>query len=128
MRYLLDTHVFIWWAGEPARLSSLTLSLCQDPAHTLLLSMASAWEMQIKSQLGKLHLTLPLSEIIESQQQTNRLEILPITLTHIWGLAKLPDHHKDPFDRLLISQAITEGLTLISHDPEVARYPVQIAW
>ncbi len=128
MRYLLDTHAFIWWAGEPAHLSSLALSLCHDPTHTLLLSVASVWEMQIKSQLGKLHLALPLSEIVESQQQTNRLEILAISLTHIWSLAKLPEHHKDPFDRLLISQAITEGLTLISHDSDIARYPVQVAW
>ena len=128
MKYLLDTHVFIWWAGEPACLSTLALSLCRNPANTLLLSVASVWEMQIKSQLGKLHLALPLSEIIDSQQQTNRLEILPITLAHIWGLAKLSDHHKDPFDRLLISQAISEGLTLISHDPDVTKYPVQTAW
>jgi PIN domain nuclease of toxin-antitoxin system len=128
MRYLLDTHVFIWWAGEPARLSSVALSLCQDPTHTLLLSVASAWEMRIKFQLGKLHLAMPLAQIVEGQQQTNRLEILPVTLAHIWGLANLPDHHKDPFDRLLISQTISEGLTLISHDADIARYPVQVVW
>ena len=128
MSYLLDTHAFIWWAGEPARLSSLAVTLCSNPAHTLLLSIASVWEMQIKFQLGKLHLALPLAEIIKNQQQTNQLEILPVSLAHIWGLAKLPDYHKDPFDRLLIAQAITEGLTLISHDANIARYPVQVAW
>jgi len=128
VRYLLDSHAFIWWAGEPARLSPLALSLCSSPDHTLVLSVANVWEMQIKFQLGKLRLVSPLQEIIESQQRTNALEILPVTLGHIWGLAKLPELHKDPFDRLLIAQAAAEDLPLITHDPLIAQYPVRIVW
>jgi PIN domain nuclease of toxin-antitoxin system len=78
MKLLLDTHAFIWWDSEPAKLSPQALTLCQDRTNSLLLSVASAWEMQIKLQLGKLKLTMPLAEIIESQQQRNNIEILPV--------------------------------------------------
>jgi PIN domain nuclease of toxin-antitoxin system len=81
MKLLLDTHAFIWWDSEPAKLSPQVLSLCQDRQNTLLLSVASVWEMQIKLQMGKLKLALPLAELIESQQQTNNLQILPVLLT-----------------------------------------------
>jgi PIN domain nuclease of toxin-antitoxin system len=88
MKLLLDTHTFIWWDSEPARLSPQALALCQDRANTVLLSVASVWEMQIKLQLGKLKLNLPLAEVIESQQQTNNIEVLPVTLTHVLALGK----------------------------------------
>lgn len=100
MKFLLDTHTFIWWDSEPAKLSPHALALCQDRHNVFLLSVVSVWEMQIKLQLGKLTLALSLREIIESQRQTNNIEILPITLAHVLALEKLPTHHKDPFDRL----------------------------
>ena len=78
MKLLLDTHVFIWWANEPERLSPKVLSLCEDAENTLLLSVASVWEMQIKTQIGKLKFALPLSNLIRSQQQINNIQILPI--------------------------------------------------
>jgi PIN domain nuclease of toxin-antitoxin system len=84
--------------------------------------------MQIKLQLGKLHLRLPLAEVIASQQQTNDLQVLPVALSHVFALQSLPAHHKDPFDRLLIAQANAEEATLISHDPVFAHYPVQVLW
>ena len=84
--------------------------------------------MQIKLQLGKLRLALPLKEIIETQQQTNNIEILPVTLAHVLALENLPVHHKDPFDRLLVAQAMVEGAALVSGDPNIARYAVQIVW
>ena len=93
MRLLLDTHAFIWWASEPERLSEKALSACVDNSNVLILSVASVWEMQIKSQLGKLTLSLPLSDLIENQQQANRLEVLPIELSHVLALANLPAHH-----------------------------------
>ena len=128
MKLLLDTHVFIWWDSEPARLSSQALALCQDRANTVLLSVASVWEMQIKLQLGKLKLSLPLAEVIESQERINNIEVLPIILAHVLALQNLPAHHKDPFDRLLIAQANVEGAVLISGDPILAKYPVKLLW
>jgi PIN domain nuclease of toxin-antitoxin system len=102
--------------------------LCQDPKNTLLLSVGSTWEMQIKIQLGKLKLSLSLAELVESQQRVNNFAILPITLEHILGLEELPLHHKDPFDRLLIAQAKIEGATLITRDPIFANYAVKVVW
>ena len=128
MKLLLDTHVFIWWDSEPARLSSQALALCQDRANTVLLSVASVWEMQIKLQLGKLKLSLPLAEVIESQERINNIEVLPIILAHVLALQNLPAHHKDLFDRLLIAQANVEGAVLISGDPILAKYPVKLLW
>lgn len=98
-------------------------TLCQDPANTLMLSVASVWEMQIKQQLGKLTLRLPLSELIEDQQKTNGVEILPISLAHVLALEALPPHHKDPFDRLLIAQANAEQIGLLSADPVLGNTP-----
>jgi PIN domain nuclease of toxin-antitoxin system len=84
--------------------------------------------MQIKLQLGKLKLQLPLAEVIKGQQQINYLEVLPVTLEHVLALEKLPAHHKDPFDRLLIAQAEVEGAVLVSGDPVFAKYSVKVAW
>jgi PIN domain nuclease of toxin-antitoxin system len=128
MKLLLDTHTFIWWDSSPQKLSPKALALCQNPENTLLLSMASIWEIQIKLQLGKLSLNLPLPELIESQQQTNNIELLPINLIHVLTLDSLQKHHKDPFDRLLISQAIVEDAVLVSGDSILANYPVKIEW
>ena len=102
--------------------------LCQDRQNVLLLSVVSIWEMQIKLRLGKLRLALPLKEIIETQQQTNSIEILPVTLAHVLALENLPAYHKDPFDRLLVAQAMVEGAVLVSGDPNIAKYAVQVAW
>ena len=128
MKLLFDTHAFIWWDGAPAHLPTHVLALCQDPANTLLLSVASVWEMQIKLHLGKLKLSLPLAEIIEGQRRTNSIEVLPIALDHVLALDTLPDHHKDPFDRLLIAQAVVEGATLISNDPILQKYSAKLVW
>ncbi len=128
MKLLLDTHTFIWWDSEPAKLSPQALTLCQERTNSLLLSVASAWEMQIKLQLGKLKLTLPLAEIIESQQQRNNIEILPVLLPHVLALQSLPAHHKDPFDRLLIAQANVEEAILVSSDPVFVQYVVKVVW
>ncbi|NJK61046.1 MAG: type II toxin-antitoxin system VapC family toxin [Oscillatoriales cyanobacterium SM2_1_8] len=128
MKLLLDTHAFIWWDSDPAKLSERARVLCQDRQLTLWLSVVSIWEMQIKSQLGKLRLGLPLREIIQSQEQANQMAILPITLAHVLALETLPSHHKDPFDRLLVAQALVEGATLVSADTNIAAYPVPVIW
>jgi PIN domain nuclease of toxin-antitoxin system len=105
-------------------LSSLTL--CSDPANELVLSIASVWEMQIKEQLGKLSLRLPLADLIRDQQDTNDIRLLDISLPHVLGLSALPMYHKDPFDRLIAAQAIAEGISLLSADPMFALYPVAL--
>lgn len=128
MKLLLDTHTFVWWDSEPAKLSPQVLALCQDRTNSLLLSVASIWEIQIKLQLGKLKLNMPLVEIIESQQQRNSIEVLPVALAHVLALQNLPLHHKDPFDRLLIAQANVEGATLLCNDPVFTKYAVNVLW
>ena len=128
MKVLLDTHTFIWWDSAPDKLSAQTLALCQDPTNKLIVSVVSLWEMQIKSQLGKLALKLPLPEIIESQQKTNNVVVLDITLAHILALDGLPTPHKDPFDRLLVAQAKIEEAVLVSSDKIFEQYPVKLFW
>jgi PIN domain nuclease of toxin-antitoxin system len=128
MKVLLDTHAFIWWDSDSAKLSPQARAACQDRANLVLLSVASVWEMQIKLQLGKLHLRLPLADVVGEQQQTNEIQVLPVALGHVLGLQNLPAHHRDPFDRLLIAQANAEEAVLISHDPVFAHYPVKVLW
>ncbi len=128
MKLLLDTHTFIWWDSNPAELSLKVRTLCQDPANTLMLSVVSAWEIQIKAQLGKLALARPLATLVADQQATNGLVTLEVTLAHVLALDILPAAHKDPFDRLLIAQANSEGAALLSRDPVFGQYPVQVIW
>jgi len=128
MKLLLDTHAFIWWASEPAKLSDKVIELCQSGDNILLLSVTSAWEMQIKMQLRKLRLQRPLQEIIARQQDNNDLQILPILLEHVLELNNLPFHHNDPFDRLLIAQASKENAVLVSKDSVFLNYDVQVMW
>jgi PIN domain nuclease of toxin-antitoxin system len=126
MKLLLDTHIFIWWANQPDKLSQPALSALQDEANELLLSVATVWEMQIKIQLAKLKLSLPLNELVESQQEINNLKILPVALNHVLALDALPYHHKDPFDRLLIAQSLEEGATLVSTDSKFSEYSITL--
>lgn len=128
MKLLLDTHTFIWWDSEPNKLSETASALLQDSNHSLILSAVSVWEMQIKLQLGKLTLSLPLVDLIESQQTVNQIQILPMTLAHVLAIDHLPTPHKDPFDRLLIAQANVEGAMLVSSDSIFEQYPVQRVW
>ena len=126
MKLLLDTHIFIWWTDQPEKLSPSALSALEDEANELLLSVASVWEMQIKTQLGKLKLRLPLKVLVENQQETNDLTVSPVALTHVLALDALPFHHKDPFDRLLIAQSIAEGLTIVTADSQFSAYSVKL--
>ena len=89
MKLLLDTHIFIWWADDPEKLSHAALSALEDEANELVLSVASVWEMQIKIQLGRLKLSLPLKDLVKSQQETNDLTISPVALTHVLALGRL---------------------------------------
>lgn len=124
MNLLLDTHIFLWLNQQPEKLSENVLSLCEDSKNTLYLSHVSPWEIQIKSNLGKLNLQSPLQEMIATQQRDNDLKLLPITLQHIYTLADLENYHQDPFDRLLIAQATVESMPLITVDSKITRYPI----
>ncbi len=128
MKLLLDTHAFIWWDSAPEKLSGAALALCRESANQLILSVASLWELQIKRQLGKLDLRLPLAEILTHQQGTNGLVILPIVQEHVLALEALPFHHRDPFDRLLVAQALVEEAVLVSGDPILKSYSGDIRW
>jgi len=126
MKLLLDTQIFIWWDSEPERLPAGLLRLCEDEGNALVVSVASIWEMQIKAQLGKLELRRPLEQIIREQQNDNQLGLLPIEAAHVLGLQMLSFHHKDAFDRLIIAQAITEGIPVLSVDAVFRQYPAQV--
>ncbi|MDJ1180309.1 type II toxin-antitoxin system VapC family toxin [Roseofilum sp. BLCC_M91] len=128
MNILLDTHVLIWLAIEPQKLSTQATQILRDSNNTLFFSLVSIWEMQIKIQLNKLTLNLPLSEVIDRQQQVNGLQILPIELAHIFALEQLPNPHRDPFDRLLIAQVFVSQIPILSIDIIFDRYPVQRLW
>ncbi len=132
MKLLLDTEIFVWWAEEPEKLSKRALALCQDPDNSLILSVASIWEIQIKHQRGKAFFIVhtPLRELVERQQQENDVSVLAVTVDHVLDLERLPfySEHKDPFDRLLIAQARVEGATLVTVDNKIHAhgYPVSL--
>lgn len=122
--YLLDTQVFIWGNQDHKKLTPNFIKILSNPKHQFYLSMASIWEMQIKIQLGKLTVEPTLNQALSIVKQKNLYQILPITETHILNLQQLPFIHKDPFDRLLISQAMIENLTLLTVDEHIIKYPI----
>jgi PIN domain nuclease of toxin-antitoxin system len=125
---LLDTHVFLWLLASPRKLPHRVRAACESARNELVLSIVSAWELQIKIDLGKLKLVAPVRELIEEQQRENSLELLPITLPHLSQLSTLPALHSDPFDRMLAAQAKVEGARLVSADDKFAGYPVKVFW
>ncbi len=128
MNLLLDSHTFVWAHEEPHKLSVIAALEILNPSNQLFLSVASVWELQIKIKLGKFNFSDTFENVIIQEQQTNNLQILPVELSHALYLENLPLHHKDPFDRLLISQAIVENMTLVSADASFANYQVNLLW
>ncbi len=128
MRLLLDTHIFIWLIDGNPKLSQTARQAIEDESNTLHLSIVSLWEITIKTSLGKLELAIPLEQIFINFILPSGIEILPIHLPHLLILQTLPFHHRDPFDRLLISQAKSEILTLVSEDGMFEQYEVEILW
>ncbi len=126
MNLLLDTHIFIWLNDAPEKLTPAIREACENPGNGLCLSMASVWEIQIKQQLGKLELEIPWFDMVETQRRDNGLALLPIELRHIQALANLPAPHLDPFDRLIVAQAIREDITLASMDAIFSEYPARL--
>lgn len=128
MRLLLDTHVLLWFLLTPGKLSAAALAAIQRAENRVYISLVSAWEMSIKSGLGKLSLTQPIEPFILDQARRNRFDILPITLAHIAAVERLPHHHRDPFDRLLIAQSLVEDITFVSADSAIHAYPITNLW
>ena len=124
MRILLDTHIFIWMATEPERLSPILAASITNRQNSLFLSLASIWAIQIKVALGKLDLKGDLATILDIEIKENFIQLLPIDLTHIYALSNLPPHHRDPFGRLLIAQSQVEKMTLATVDSALDRYEV----
>ncbi len=128
MKVLLDTHALLWFLAGSSRLGTAALAVINDPANTLFVSPASLWEISIKDSLGKLALPLPFEQLFPSRLDASGILILPILMPHLHAHRSLPFHHHDPFDRLIISQALTDDLTLISCDSEFSAYGVKLLW
>ncbi|MBD2310059.1 type II toxin-antitoxin system VapC family toxin [Chroococcidiopsis sp. FACHB-1243] len=128
MKILIDTHVFIWWTSNVKMLSSRVGDLLLDPNTEVVLSVVSVWEMQIKSSLGKLQFKTTLRELVQDEINQNHIEILPLSLSHIYTLNDLPQHHRDPFDRILIAQSMEAGLQIVSIDEKFDAYGIARIW
>ncbi len=128
MSILLDTHTFLWLISHSALLSQNFKSLFSEPQNDFYLSLASVWEMAIKIKIDKLHIPSPLQQFISEQLPKNAIKILDIKLEHVIEIAELPLHHRDPFDRLIIAQALVENMPIASVDKVFDDYAVQRLW
>jgi PIN domain nuclease of toxin-antitoxin system len=130
MRVLLDTHAFLWYVGGDAALSKTCYGLIESTENAVFVSTASLWEVAIKASLGKLELhgAHTIQELAEVGIYANRLELLGITPAHLDGVRALPLHHCDPFNRLLVAQALGENLVLLSRDRAFSAYGAQVLW
>lgn len=128
MILLLDTHAFLWFCQDDPRLSATAKALLEDPANRKLLSIASCWEIAIKAGLGKLKLGEPSASYIPNALTKTGFELLPIAVAHATGVETLPLHHRDPFDRLLVAQAIAENTPIVSSDPALDAYGIVRHW
>jgi PIN domain nuclease of toxin-antitoxin system len=125
MRVLIDSHVLLWWAeGRP--MPARATEIIEDPANDLLFSMAGAWELALK--LDRLGLINRFEPLLHGAIRELGLEILAIQLSHIIYSVTLPWHHRDPFDRILIAQALLEGVPILTADHKIPQYPVQVLW
>ncbi len=126
MKVILDTRIFLWVISDPDRISPRARKTLEDPRNEVFLSIASAWEITIKAGIGRLSLPAPAAMFIQRQLAKHRIDLLPIQLSHLGAMEKLPPHHRDPFDRLLVAQCIEEGAVLLTVDSQLQRYPVEI--
>ncbi len=127
MKLLVDTHVFLWLVQQEP-IPRRVLAQLEDLSNELFVSVVTPWEMQLKIGIGKLTLGRSVQSVVETQIRCSAMALLPITLNHIDALSRLPDHHRDPFDRLLVAQAIHEGMTLVSSDRTIAKYAAPTLW
>jgi PIN domain nuclease of toxin-antitoxin system len=128
MMLLIDTHTFIWYVTDDSKLSNQVIKLINDENNQIFLSIASIWEIGIKQSLGKLNFNLPLEMFVTQQMSLNDFSLLDIKISHISTVSQLPLHHRDPFDRIWIAQAIAENIPILSADAIFDTYPVQRLW
>jgi PIN domain nuclease of toxin-antitoxin system len=123
---LLDTHIFLWYISGDGRLPLAWRNILQEPANDVYLSVVSLWECIVKYQLGKLPLPLPPQTYLPEQRERHRVASLPLNEANVSYLAQLPDLHRDPFDRMLVCQALHRDLTLVTVDAKIQAYPVKV--
>lgn len=127
-RYLLDTHVLLWWLFDDPKLSGPAHDVIQAPENTILVSSASGWEIATKHRLGKLPHAGEAARDLPSLLRKSRMTVLPITMEHALAAGALPGPHRDPFDRMLIAQGRIEGLPIVTSDRVFKQYPVELIW
>ncbi len=128
VRLLLDTCTFLWVVGGAKRLSVAARDAFAHPDHDVFLSAASAWEIAVKHRLGRLPLPTPPDQFVPAQRAAHGIEPLPVDEDAALHVAKLPDLHRDPFDRILVAQAIAGGLILVTPDEAIRQYPARTLW
>ncbi len=122
MNLLLDTHALLWWLGDDRTLSDAAREAISDPENTVFLSAVVVWEIRIKESIGKLSLPDDFAEVLEDQ----RFAELPITVAHAHAMAELPTIHRDPFDRMLVAQALVEEMVIVTRDETIAEYGLKV--
>ena len=127
MRLLLDTHAFLWFIDDSPMLSTTGKSLL-EAENELLLSVGSLWEIAVKLRLGKLTVAMPTEALMTQHLTANNIDVLSISVPHLIQVSTLPLHHRDPFDRLIVAQAIVEQIPIVSADPAFDAYPIQRLW
>lgn len=125
---MLDTHALIWWVGDDPQLSAAARAIISEPDNTVYVSAASAWESAVKVQNGRLPQAAALVAAFRPTLMRAGFQLIDITLEHALAAATLPRHHRDPWDRMLIAQALAEGMALVSKDKELDRYGVRRVW
>jgi PIN domain nuclease of toxin-antitoxin system len=128
VKLLLDTSAFLWWVGASRELSRKARTAIGSGRNECFVSVASAWEIAIKASLGRLKIEGALDRFLPEQLAANAFQPLPIDLDHCARVAGLPFHHRDPFDRLLVAQALEDDLAVVTADPVFAKYGVKRIW
>ena len=128
MKLLLDTHAFLWFIEGNQNLSLTAKNAIESPTNQRYLSIASLWEIAIKVSIGKLEICMNLTELVNREVYGNAINLLEIQSQHLDTLTALPFHHKDPFDRLILAQGLTEKMPIITKDNLFANYPVTLIW
>jgi PIN domain nuclease of toxin-antitoxin system len=128
MNVLLDTHAFLWWVTSDSQLSNTAKAIIADPSNTVYFSVVSAWEIIIKERTGKLSLPEPPEIYIPSRLASNQFVSLTVQMQHVLQISSLPEHHRDPFDRLLIAQSQVEQLPILTVDRMFNQYAVSLIW
>lgn len=128
MKVLLDTHTFLWWITDDPQLSPRARKIISDGENELFLSAASGWEIAIKAKLKRLKLPGEVERFIAEQLALNAIESLPVEMSHALHVYAISDHHRDPFDHLLVAQAKLENLHFLTADQQMSKYGVKILW